>query len=213
MSPNPDTKNCVGIKIVSPWWGHLGKMCRHLAVVATCRRHVGDFLSQVPQQRQQHNHNEGNNAVMTTAKTHVHQQQQHHNCQLDNGKMTAHGWRLQTVQTFAVGECTTNMPLALPLPLVLQHLFCWFYKFKLFVLVCNLFLARIGFLSKTALSWHSSERQIPHLVKFVVSLDPIFLHFQQLFVYCGNLLAFTNMNSFTIRFRFYVKNYCIKYHS
>ena len=97
------------------------KMCQHLAVLATCCRHVGNFLSQVHQQRQQHNHNEGNNAVMTTAKTHVHQQQQHHNCQLDNGKMTAHGWRLQMVQTFAVGECTTNKPLALP---CLFPLFC-----------------------------------------------------------------------------------------
>ena len=46
MSANPDTKKCVGIKIVSPRQGHSGKMCQHLAVVATCCRHVGDFLSQ-----------------------------------------------------------------------------------------------------------------------------------------------------------------------
>ncbi len=47
MSADPDTKNCVGIKIVSPRQGHLGKMCQHLAVMATCRRHVGNFISQV----------------------------------------------------------------------------------------------------------------------------------------------------------------------
>jgi hypothetical protein len=46
MSANPDTKKGVGMKIVSPQQGHLDKMCRHLAVVATCRRHVDDFLSQ-----------------------------------------------------------------------------------------------------------------------------------------------------------------------
>jgi hypothetical protein len=46
MSANPDTKKCVGIKIVSPRQGHLGKMCQHLAVVGTCRQHVGNFISQ-----------------------------------------------------------------------------------------------------------------------------------------------------------------------
>ena len=46
MSANPDTKKCVGIKIVSPRQGHFGQMCQHLAVAATCRQHVGNFLSQ-----------------------------------------------------------------------------------------------------------------------------------------------------------------------
>ncbi len=46
MLANPDTKKCVGIKIASPRQGHFGQMCRHLAVGATCCRHVGDFLSQ-----------------------------------------------------------------------------------------------------------------------------------------------------------------------
>jgi hypothetical protein len=46
MLANPDTQKCVGIKIVLPQQEHLGKMCRHLAVMATCRRHVGDFISQ-----------------------------------------------------------------------------------------------------------------------------------------------------------------------
>ncbi len=46
MSANPDRKKCVRIKIVSAWQGHFGQKCRHLAVGATCRRHVGDFISQ-----------------------------------------------------------------------------------------------------------------------------------------------------------------------
>ncbi len=46
MSANPDTKKCVGIKIVLARQGYFGQMCRHLAVGATCRRHVGNFLSQ-----------------------------------------------------------------------------------------------------------------------------------------------------------------------
>jgi hypothetical protein len=46
MLANPDTKKSVGIKIVSPRQGHFGQKCRHLAVGATCRRHVGNFLSQ-----------------------------------------------------------------------------------------------------------------------------------------------------------------------
>jgi hypothetical protein len=41
------TQKGVGIKTVLPRQGHLGKMCQYLAVVAACRRHVGDFLSQV----------------------------------------------------------------------------------------------------------------------------------------------------------------------
>ena len=49
MLANPDTKKGVGIKIVSPQQGHLGKMCRHLAVMATCCQHVGNFLSQAQQ--------------------------------------------------------------------------------------------------------------------------------------------------------------------
>ena len=51
MLANHDTKSCVGIKIVLPRQGHFGKMCQHLAVVATCRQHVGNFLSQA-QERQ-----------------------------------------------------------------------------------------------------------------------------------------------------------------
>ena len=42
------TQKSVGIKIVSPRQGHLVKMCRHLAFVATCRQHAGNFLSQGP---------------------------------------------------------------------------------------------------------------------------------------------------------------------
>ena len=45
MSANTNTTNCVGINFVSPRQGHLGKMCRHLAVAATCRQHVADFLN------------------------------------------------------------------------------------------------------------------------------------------------------------------------
>ncbi len=39
-------KKYVGINFVLPRQGHLGKMCQHLAVAATCRRHVSNFLSQ-----------------------------------------------------------------------------------------------------------------------------------------------------------------------
>ena len=46
MSANPDTKKCVGIKIVSPRQGHFGQKCQHLAVGETCHRHDGNFLSQ-----------------------------------------------------------------------------------------------------------------------------------------------------------------------
>ncbi len=46
MSANPDTKKCVGIKIVLPRQGHFGPKCRHLAVGETCRRHAGNFISQ-----------------------------------------------------------------------------------------------------------------------------------------------------------------------
>ena len=46
MLANTDTQKCVGINFVSLQQGDLGKMCRHLAVTATCRRYVGNFLSQ-----------------------------------------------------------------------------------------------------------------------------------------------------------------------
>ena len=42
----PNNKILCRINFVSPRPGHFGQMCRHLAVAATCRRHVGDFLSQ-----------------------------------------------------------------------------------------------------------------------------------------------------------------------
>jgi len=48
---NPDTKKSVGNKFVSARLGRVGQKCRLLAVVPTCRRHVGDFPSQVPPER------------------------------------------------------------------------------------------------------------------------------------------------------------------
>ncbi len=39
-------KRWVGINFVSPQQGRVGQMCQHLAVGATCRRHVGNFPSQ-----------------------------------------------------------------------------------------------------------------------------------------------------------------------
>ena len=46
MLANPDRKKCVGIKIVSAQRGNFGQKWWHLAVRATCRQHVGNFLSQ-----------------------------------------------------------------------------------------------------------------------------------------------------------------------
>ena len=43
----PNTKLRVGIRFVLPRQGDVGKKCWHLAVVATCCRHVGDIPSQV----------------------------------------------------------------------------------------------------------------------------------------------------------------------
>ena len=42
-------KKCVEIKIVSPRQAHLDKMCQHLAVMATCHQHVGNFINQALQ--------------------------------------------------------------------------------------------------------------------------------------------------------------------
>ena len=43
--PSPTQKCCVGINFVSPGQRHVGKMCQHLAVGPTCRRHVGNNAS------------------------------------------------------------------------------------------------------------------------------------------------------------------------
>jgi hypothetical protein len=43
----PDTKKSVGNEFVSARLGRVGQKCRLLAVGPTCRRHVGDFPSQV----------------------------------------------------------------------------------------------------------------------------------------------------------------------
>ena len=44
----PDTKILCRINFVLPGQGHFGQMCQHLAIAATCCRHVGNFPSQVP---------------------------------------------------------------------------------------------------------------------------------------------------------------------
>ena len=44
----PDTKILCWINFVLPRQGHFGQMCQHVAVAATCCRHVGNFPSQCP---------------------------------------------------------------------------------------------------------------------------------------------------------------------